>query len=231
MNVRRVPWWGWLIAVFVLLRVLDADVPVLPMIIVGAVLVNVLGRRHRLSSGGARGRVDGQGGTRQEWQAPGPQDTPPEDGLRYPGSGQPGPPPQQPMTTIDVPRYPGSGAGASQSGLPTGGTGGTSSDPVVSLGQLHLTRSGRDLQRAAAEGTATELTRVLDEIHDLVTRMQGMLAAAAGTAAAGEREAFAKGLRVLDGQVREARGEHPPGSRVTRVVQTCLRMGHTGRHE
>ncbi len=219
MNLRRVPWWGWLIAVFVLLRVLDADVPVLPLIVVGAVLVNVLGRRGRLSGHGTR-KVEGPAGGAQGWQHPPPEDT----SL------------QHPMPTIDVPQYPGpsSGPGGGQGGLRTpgaGSTGSTSSDPVVSLGQLHLTRSGRDLQRAAADGTATELTRVLDEIHDLVTRMQGMLAAAAGTAGAGEREAFAKGLRVLDGQVREARGEHPPGSRVTRVVQTCLRMGHTGRHE
>lgn len=231
MNLRNVPWWGWLIAIFVVLRVLRVDVPLLPLIVVGAVLGNVLGRRRHVAGGGAPGRVaglPGPTGPPHGWQ-PAPQQSPTEQG--YLGTGHPGAPPQHPMPTIDVPRYPGSGAGAGQQAAPGAGPSSTSSDPVVSLGQLHLTRSGHDLQRAATGGTASELTRVLDEIRDLVSRMQGMLTAAAGSPGAGEREAFARGLRVLDAQVREARGEHPPGPGVTRVVHTCLRMGQTGRHE
>ncbi|AXH97715.1 hypothetical protein [Ornithinimicrobium avium] len=223
-NVRRVPWWGWLIAVFVLLRVLDADASLVPLIVVSAVLVNILGRRSRSRGDGGPGRVGegGWAGSQPRWPQQGPQDAPAGAGQGQPGAGQP----QHPMPTIDVPHYPGSSPGTAA----TGGTASTSSDPVVSLGQLHLTRSGHDLQRAASEGTATETTRVLDEIDDLVARMQRSLGAAAGSSGP-DRDAFVRGLRALDGQVREARGENPPGSKVTRVVQTCLRMGHTGRHE
>lgn len=212
MNVRRTPWWVWLVAAFVLLRVFDLRMPLVPLVIVGVVLVSVLGRRDR------RGRV-----------GPPPPSDPQGVGAQTETDRQP------PMPTIEVPPYPGTGAGGRPGGQPGGeppasGAGWSSPDPVVSLGQLHLSRAGHDLQHAAAHGTATELTRVLDEIRDLVGRMQGMISAASGPAESG-RTAFGQGLSALDRQVREARGENPPGAKVARVAQTCLRMGQTGRHE
>lgn len=221
MNGRNGSWWGWLLAAFVLLAVLrDSDVPVLPLLVGFLILANVLGRRRAVDR-----RTDGRPGG-QAPAAPGPQD--------------------RPLPTIDVPRYPGpvpptgppSGPPAAQPpGSPAahpaangGAVPHTSTDPVVSLGQLHLARCGRDLQAAAQPGTATDVARVLDETRDLSRRMQGMLDAAEGTPGSGRRE-FRAGLRALDRLVEEARGEHPPGARLTRVTQTCLRMGQTGRHE
>ncbi len=236
MNLRRTPWWVWLIAAFVLLRVLDLRVPFVPLLIAAVVLVNVLGRQGRRGRAGLPPPSRRPHGGHLGHGVPGPQDRPTAPGQQPAQWQQPGPADQPPpMPTIEVPPYPGAGAARPAPGLPGGGppaTGPTwtSPDPVVSLGQLHLSRAGRDLQHAAADGTATELTRVLDEIQDLVTRMQGMLSAASGAAASG-RDAFGQGLAALDRQVREARGENPPGPRVARVAQTCLRMGQTGRHE
>ena len=113
---------------------------------------------------------------------------------------------------------------------PGGGAPHTSTDPVVSLGQLHLARCGRDLQAAAHQGTTTEVARLLDEVTDLSRRMQDMLGAAEGTPGSGRRE-FQAGLRALDRLVDDARAEDPPGAKLTRVTQACLRMGQTGRHE
>jgi hypothetical protein len=100
----------------------------------------------------------------------------------------------------------------------------------VSLGQLHLARCGRDLRAAAQHGSTADVARVLDEIRDLSRRMQDMLEAAEGSPGSGRRE-FRTGLRAIDELVEDARGEHPPGARLTRVTQACLRMGQTGRHE
>lgn len=224
MNLRSWPWWAWVVAVVVLLGVLDVEISLVPMVIAGVVLFKLFGGRGR--PGLTRGRPDHGGRPPvDDPLAPAPSD-PAGAGHDQPAGPHP---PHQPMPTIDVPRYPGS-LPPEGPAAPPPAPGAPATDPVVSLGQLHLSRCGSDLRRAVEEGTVTEQARVLDEIHDLVTRMQGMLGAAAG-ASSGSRDRFEAGLRALDSQVREARGEHPPGAKVTRVVQTCLRMGHTGRYD
>ena len=238
----------------------DSRPSLLPLIIVAIIMSKVFQRRRSLNPQQRRHVGHGGTGAHQHGQRPvgqgtsTPQDSPMPtiDVPRYPGDGPlPGsPPPPYAMpvppsgTTAPAPpppfppggspayspppRVPGAGTGAGAT--PAGGAPHTSTDPVVSLGQLHLSRCGRDLQTAAERGTTTEVARVLDEVRDLSRRMQEMLGSAEGTPGSGRRE-FAAGLRALDRLVEDARGEHPPGARLTRVTQACLRMGQTGRHE
>lgn len=225
---RNRSWWGWLVAALVLLALFgNRDIPVLPLIIGFVILSNVLGGRRRAAPR-PQGRTEVQDLPGSDWPPPG--------GGRPAAGSSADPPHDTPMPTIDVPHYPGGGPGARNPYVavpeptPPGGAPHTAADPVVSLGQLHLARCGRDLQAAAQHGTATEVARVLDEVRDLSRRMQDMLGAAEGTPGSGRRE-FQAGLRALDRLVEDARGEHPPGAKLTRVTQTCLRMGQTGRHE
>lgn len=223
MNGRKGSWWGWLVAVFVVFTLFgDGDVPVLPLLVGFFILANVLGGRR------AVGRRQDRRSRGRTAATPDPQNNPlPRiDVPRYPGTpspptGQPyGPPAADPSAPPVV-----QPSAAQDEPAPH-----SSTDPVVSLGQLHLARCGRDLQAAARHGTAADVARVLDETRDLSRRMQDMLDAAEGTPGSGRRE-FRAGLRAVDRLVEEARGEHPPGARLTRVTQACLRMGHTGRHE
>ncbi len=235
MNGRRTPWWVWLVVGIVLLNVLtDLELPIFPLVVGAFILAKVLGHRSRISSGPPRRGPGGGFGELPRGHGPladahDTWTTPAQD---------------SPMPTIDVPRYPGGtttpgapppvpppyGTGPVPSPEEAAGARHTSSDPVVSLGQLHLSRCGRDLQAAARQGTATDVARVLDEVKDLSRRMQDMLGAAEGAPGSGRRE-FRTGLRAIDRLVEEARGEHPPGARLTRLTQACLRMGQTGRHE
>lgn len=215
MSMSKVPWWGWLIGVVILLNVLDGRMSIVPLVIVGFVLYSWLGRR---------GRLPWQGSSRPTSLPPAEQSSadrpmPTIDVPRYPGGSPPPPPPGGQATSGQEPAVPGP-TGQAQPG----------EDPAVSLGRLHLSRAGRDLQNAVRDGTATEVSRTLEEITDLVTRMQGMLDVTAASAGRSTRD-FAAGLRRVDELVQEARDEHPPGAKVTRLIQACLRMGHTGRHE
>jgi hypothetical protein len=158
---------------------------------------------------------------------PFPPPMPPPAPQASPLSPQVPPPASTPLPAVPLPPGHAGGSGAQGSAA---GTPHTSTDPVVSLGQLHLARCGRDLQSAVQHGTAADVARVLEEIRDLSRRMQDMLDAAEGTPGAGRRE-FRAGLRAIDRLVEDAREEQPPGARLTRVTQACLRMGQTGRHE
>lgn len=252
MKARRTPWWVWLFGALVLLGVLGVDVPIIPLIIVAVVLSKVLGGR--TSTGASRPRPASLGGSAggagrplpadpaDRWAPPSPEPPMPTiDVPRYPGGGQaPGAPAPPPSAGSGMPPHPGRVPAPVPVPVPGAAPGPaqgfgarashTATDPVVSLGQLHLARCGRDLRSAAEHGSAADVTRVLDEIGELSRRMQDMLGAAAGTPGSGRRE-FAAGLRAVDRLVDDARGERPPGPRLTRLTQACLRMGQTGRHE
>ncbi|WP_010147855.1 hypothetical protein [Serinicoccus profundi] len=105
----------------------------------------------------------------------------------------------------------------------------TSTDPVVSLGQLHLGRLARELDAAARTASGADVTRLLGEIDQTVERSLMMLSGAQGGPGSGRKE-FESGLRRLARELEAARGEEPAGSRVSRVVQTCSSLGQTGRY-
>lgn len=241
MHKQEGSWWGWVVAAVVLFVVLPRlGVSALPFVIMMFVLINVLGSRrrrvaHRPRTGLGQPPPHGHGRGHGHGQTP----------VEGPGQPYGTPPPDRPMTTIDVPRFPGEAAAPTPpptppptpappapTPAPPGASGPpqSSTDPVVSLGQLHLARCGRDLRAAVEQGGAADVTRVLDEIADLTTRMQAMLGAG-GDPSGSERKEFRAGLRAVDALVSDARGEDPPGARLTRLTQACLRMGQTGRHE
>ncbi|WP_131105355.1 hypothetical protein [Ornithinimicrobium sufpigmenti] len=105
-----------------------------------------------------------------------------------------------------------------------------STDPVVSLGQLHLSRCARDLHTAATTGSTQDVMRVLEELREQSDRLLGQLSGAGALPGSGRRE-FESGLRRLQRDVAAARGEDPPGPKVARVARAAGTMGQTGRYE
>lgn len=223
----RVPIFGIIVTVILINIFLDANLPLVPIIIGAVIFSMATGGSGRRSVGGGRGS-----GT----TAPAP---PAETGAqeetgfsridvpRYPGDAPPPPLPSQPSRPAAEPPPP-----ASATSSPTGETAypsSTSTDPVVSLGQLHLARLGRELDAAARTGTQTDVGRVLGEVQDVAQRSLTMLDGASGVPGSGRKE-FESGLRRLEREVGAARGEQPPGSKVGRVVQTCTALGQTGRY-
>ncbi len=214
----RLPWFGWAVVAFVVLNVLlDRDVSILPLIVIGVVLASVLGRPRP----GARRPVTPPPGA----SSGGPVLT-----------GQPPPAVEPGMPTIDVPRYPGS-VGTAHPGPvdppppPPGPAGGVpATDPVVSLGQLSLARCAQDLDAAARAGDDAEVARTLREIIEVGTRLLPMVDGAGGRPGSGLRE-FGAGLRRLQREAEAALEETPPGPRVAQVVRGATSMGQTGRHE
>lgn len=167
---------------------------------------------------------------------PGPGSSPWVHGSGQPppgtsGAGTPGrgtdPDPDAGMPRIEVPQYP-HGATPS-SGYPTSGTN-PATDPAVSLGQLHLSRCSRDLHAAATTGSSADVARVLAEVGDQAERLLTQLGGSGAMPGSGRRE-FEAGLRRLHRDVLAARGEDPPGAKVSRVVQAAGRMGQTGLYE
>ncbi|QFG69114.1 hypothetical protein [Ornithinimicrobium pratense] len=140
-----------------------------------------------------------------------------------PATGTPGPG----MPKIEVPQYP--DANTPPPAYPSAGTS-TSTDPVVSLGQLHLSRCARDLHTAATAGSAQDVSRVLEEVKEQAERLLGQLSGAGALPGSGRRE-FESGLRRLQRDVAAARGEDPPGPKAARVVRAAGAMGQTGRYE
>lgn len=208
MKLPALPWWVWVALGWVVLTTMSGSrPPLLFLAVVGILLAQATRRQAKLRQRSARVEPPSA-------SSPPVDDRPAPTGAAPTGAA--------PLPRIDVPTYPGPAR--------PGPTASTSSDPVVSLGQLHIGRCGRDLHEAVERGTATDVNRVLEETAELTGRMLGMLAAAAGTPGSGRRE-FEAGLKVVQRLVAEALGEHPPGAKVTRVKQTCLRMGQTGRYE
>lgn len=240
-NVPSLPWWGWaLIAFFVLNVVLRMDVSIFVPLLIGMVAAGVLGQRHGVGGGGAD--PSGQLPPRESLppgrpaDPPGPGSSPWVHGSGQPppgtsGAGTPGrgtdPDPDAGMPRIEVPQYP-HGATPS-SGYPTSGTN-PATDPAVSLGQLHLSRCSRDLHAAATTGSSADVARVLAEVGDQAERLLTQLGGSGAMPGSGRRE-FEAGLRRLHRDVLAARGEDPPGAKVSRVVQAAGRMGQTGFYE
>ncbi|KUG59318.1 hypothetical protein AVL62_06465 [Serinicoccus chungangensis] len=212
----RVPIFG-IVLVVVLVNVFSSwDVPMVP-IIIGLVIVSmVTGQGRRPGSLGGRPGSGGRPGTSPQQPAGDTSELPRIDVPRYPDEATPPPLPRQ-----------GSGAVEDQgaAAYPTS----TSTDPVVSLGQLHLGRLGRELDTAARTGTGADVARLLGEIDQLVERSLMMLSGAHGGPGSGRKE-FESGLRRLAREVDAAHGEEPAGSRVARVVQTSGSLARTGRH-
>lgn len=219
----RLPWFGWALVAFVVLNVmLDQGLGIFPLILIGVVLAGVLGRPRP----GVRGRPA---------PGPGPQVPPPGPVL----TGEL-PPTGAGMPTIDVPAYPGpadhapSGtaypgpSGTADPGQP--GASDTGTDPVVSLGQLTLSRCARELDAAARTGDTAEVARTLEEIVEVTTRLQPMVDGAMSVPGSGRR-GFGAGLRRLQREAMAARGEVPAGTRVAQVVRGATAMGQTGRYE
>lgn len=227
-DAQRLPWFAWaILAWFVLDVVLDLDIGLIPLLIAGFFLTRAFVGPGQRSTGVPQGPA-GAPTTGSSPDRPGPVGapqpwSPPED---HPGQ-VPGqvPPPGDPLPTIEVPTYPGPGgtAYAASASSPT-------TDPVVSLGQLHLDRLSRGLDQAASTGGRAEVTSTLQEVVDLTTRMQQLVDGAAGGPGSGRRE-FGAGLRRLQREATAARGEDPPGPRVAAVVRGARAMGQTGRYE
>ncbi|WP_298750512.1 hypothetical protein [uncultured Serinicoccus sp.] len=212
----RVPIFG-IVLVVVLVNVFSSwDVPVVPIIIGLVIFSMVTGQGRRPGSvGGGRASDDRPGATPQD-PVGGTSDLPRIDVPRYPDEAPPPPLPGPGAGAVDD-----HGAGA----YPTS----TSTDPVVSLGQLHLGRLGRELDTAACAGAGPDVARLLGEIDQLVERSLMMLSGAHGGPGSGRRE-FESGLRRLAREVDAARGEEPAGSRVARVVQSSGSLARTGRY-
>ncbi|WP_298890466.1 hypothetical protein [uncultured Serinicoccus sp.] len=212
----RVPIFG-IVVLVVLVNVFSGwDVPIVPIIIGLVVFSMVTGQGRRTGSVGGRPASGDRPGTTPQQPVGDTSDLPRIDVPRYPGQSPPPPLPPQGSGAVDD-----HGAAA----YPTG----TSTDPVVSLGQLHLGRLGRELDTAARTGTGADVARLLGEIDQLVERSLMMLSGAHGGPGSGRKE-FESGLRRLAREVDAARGEEPAGSKVARVVQTSGSLARTGRH-
>ncbi|WP_192796716.1 hypothetical protein [Serinicoccus kebangsaanensis] len=230
---KQVPWFGIIVAVILLNVFTSIDLPVVPIIVAAVVFSMVTGSRRARSVGGSTA----QG--RQTPAAPDPPAGDTEQGLpridvpQFPGDAPPPPLPTQGTQPAAEPHRlepepaprpePASAGGAAA--YPSS----TSTDPVVSLGQLHLGRLARELSAAAGTGASADVDRLLGEIDDMTQRSLMMLDGATGMPGSGRRE-FESGLRRLEREVRAARGEQPAGSRVDRVVRTCTSLGQTGRY-
>lgn len=246
-NLSQIPWWAWAVGAWFLLNVmLDYDLSLF-VLIAGAFLVRSLLGRDEGGGSASPGEVEGRertpdvlpqlppqdaregGATPSPWQTvprPAPRDEPgradPQDGMdgTDPGPGQ--------MPRIDVPTFPGEGTGAAggtayQGTAPGAGPVSGPSDPVVSLAQLQLGRSARDLHAAAAAGSTAEARRVLGELDDLARRTHGALGRSQRT--------FTGGLRRLQRDIAAARDEEPVGPKVAQVVRAAGALGQTGRYE
>lgn len=235
-NASSLPWWGWaLIAFFVLNVLLRMDVGIFVPLVIGMVAAGVIGRRRGLRPGGDR---PGQGEQPSPQQPLPPVPTDPTTSEPSPwvhGSGQrPGATPtagtsgpSAGMPRIEVPPYP---HGVTPPAAHPASGASPSTDPVVSLGQLHLSRGARDLHAAATAGSSADVARLLAEVGDQADRLLAQLGGAGALPGSGRRE-FEAGLRRLQRDVAAARGEDPPGAKVARVVRAAGGMGQTGRYE
>lgn len=227
-NVPSLPWWLWaLIAFFVMRVLLDMNVGIFVPVLIGMFAAGMLGQRRR----GVGGRADRPQPPAQPLPPVGPPDasgpSPWTHGSGHRPSTAPGSGTGAGMPRIEVPQYP-HGSTGSTAYPPSGAS--PSTDPVVSLGQLHLSRCSRDLHTAATTGSSTDVARVLAEVGDQTERLLSQLGGAGAMPGSGRRE-FEAGLRRLQRDVQAARGEDPPGAKVSRVVQVAGRMGETGRYE
>lgn len=219
-TVPSLPWWGWaLVAFFVLNVVLRMDVGVFLPLLIGLGAAAMLGKRRTP----VRRGPGGPGPLPPPEHNPGP--SPWSAGEPSAGRGTAGTDPSMPR--IEVPQYP-QGAGATAAYPPPAVN--PSTDPVISLGQLHLSRGSRDLHAAASTGSAADVARVLREVGEQSERLLTQLGGAGAMPGSGRRE-FEAGLRRLQRDVAAARGEDPPGAKVARVVRTAATLGQTGRHE
>ena len=237
----RVPIFG-IVLVVVLVNVFSSwDVPIVPIIIGLVVLSMVTGQGRRTRSVGGRSTAGDRPATTPQQPVEDTSDLPRIDVPRYPDHT---PPPPLPRQGAGGTEHPPTGGASSREAAPganpwegpgtrdAGATAyptSTSTDPVVSLGQLHLGRLGRELDTAARSGTGADVTRLLGEIDQLVERSLMMLSGAHGGPGSGRKE-FESGLRRLAREVDAARGEELPGSRVARVVQTSGSLARTGRY-
>lgn len=253
-NVPSLPWWLWALIAFFVLRVLvGMDVGIFIPVLIGLFAAGAFGQRRRGVAGGKPEVGPPPAGqplppewssppSTQGWAGGGAPSTSPTDpaasgsspwvrGADHPSQAGPGDGPGSGagtgMPRIEVPQYPHGSAGPTAY-PPVGAS--PSTDPVVSLGQLHLSRCSRDLHTAATAGSSADVARVLAEVDDQAGRLLVQLGGAGALPGSGRRE-FEAGLRRLQRDVQAARGEDPPGSRVARVVQAAGRMGDTGRYE
>lgn len=193
----RLPWFGWAILAFIVLNVvLERDVGLFPLVVIGFVLAGFAGSQQR-----NRRRVPPP----QQPQQPYPQDTlPPPTTPQAPSDG--------PMPTIDVPRYPGrSGPGTTSS---------LGSDPTVSFAQLQLGEAGRSLEQAVASGHEAGVEQALRRLQSTVTQVRPSLE---GVAAPQARTLRAT-LDGLGAAVTKALAQPPGPERsalVQRVLATC----------
>lgn len=226
------PWWGWaVIAFFVLNVVFQRNVGFFVPVIIGMVAAGMLGQRR-----GPAQRGQDQPRPLPSSPPPGPTAEPTPGGSPWvhrpdhqpPAGSSPGPAGSETgMPRIEVPQYP---HGATPpAAYPSSGAS-PSTDPVVSLGQLHLSRCARDLHAAATAGSSVDVARVLDEVRDQADRLTAQLSGTGAVPGSGRRE-FEAGLRRLQRDVAAARGEDPPGAKVARVVRAAGAIGQTGRYE
>ncbi|WP_130013085.1 hypothetical protein [Serinicoccus sediminis] len=243
MKRPKVPIFG-IVAVVVLFNVItQGNIPVVPIILGLVVVSMVTGLGRRPAPVGRRPRPDdaGDDGRHHDDDTELPRIDVPRypDGAPRSSDGTSPPPPPLPAQGPGAP-----GHGAEEQGGPranpwaapgaprpeaTAYPTSTSTDPVVSLGQLHLGRLGRELDTAARTGARPDVARLLGEVEQLVERSLMMLSGAYGGPGSGRKE-FESGLRRLGGEVDAARGEEPAGSKVGRVVRTCGALASTGRY-
>lgn len=235
---RQMPWWVWVVGVFVLLQVLGSRSlgSLIPFFFIGFVIWQLMGK-----GGGPQGVSRGPGGP-----------PPADDHDPYPwapGSTQGQSPvtgPQGELPTIDVPRYPGAagqpshqvpappagGYGIPAPPTPPGGGGATGSDPTVSLGRLQVAQSGRDLRQAQASGDVRAVQQALDHLGRTLAQVEGSLASAAPSPEARAFRSQLSGVRAVLGEATRSGLDQPAGrALVDRIATTSIAMGQTGPHE
>lgn len=197
----RLPWFAWVILVFIVLNgFLGRDIGFFPIIVIGFVLARVAGSQRR-----TRDRLPPQG---QPHHVPHTQE--PEQPYQQPPVIQS--PPAEPMPTIDVPRYPGGSGAQTSSSL--------GSDPSVSFAQLQLGEAGRSLEQAVTSGHDAGVEQALRRLQATVDQVRPSLEGV-GSPQARTLRASLDGLGAASAKALA----QPPGpgrsALVERVLATC----------
>lgn len=231
-----IPVWLWVVGAIVFFQVMDDLWGLIPLVIMGFVLWQILGNRGRQVGRPSQGRpLPPPGPAGEPTHLPRPQGAadPVTGQSPYPSVG--GPPPPTQMPRIDVPTYPGtpaSGPGHPTIPSATPSTTPSGDDPAVSLARLQLAQAGRDLRAARQAGDDARVRHVLGQVGQAAERVQGALGASAQQHSAGARHLRGE-LSRMQGHIGAATraGSGADGALLDRIATAAVTMGQTGPHE